>query len=44
MITNLRDKIKALNERVSELQGQLVEAKIGRELREREFTELMNSF
>jgi hypothetical protein len=35
---NLRDRIKSLTDRVNELQDQLVEARIGKELREREYS------
>ena len=38
VLGNLRERIKSLTERVNELQDQLVEARIGRELREREYS------
>jgi hypothetical protein len=44
VIVNLKDKIRHLTERVNEIQSQMVDLKIGRELREREHSELWSSY
>ena len=44
VIANLRDRVKTLTDNTSHLQSQLMDSKIARELREREFSELLSNF